>query len=88
MTQAGDIAVYQQGAVLSMFGQERQDGVVADGLGHKGLSGIAGVSLAASGLIGACDGGITAGGKDPLKGFPEIINEDNSALVILCSLSP
>ncbi|XP_076133337.1 RNA-binding protein 10 isoform X2 [Alosa pseudoharengus] len=61
VAQAGDIAVYQQGAVLSMFGQERQDGVVSDGLGHKGLSAIAGANLAVSGLMGAYEGGITAG---------------------------
>ncbi|XP_012672140.1 RNA-binding protein 10 isoform X3 [Clupea harengus] len=61
VSQGSDIAVYQQGAVLSMFGQERQDGVVSDGLGHKGLSGLAGTSLSASGLMGAYEGGITAG---------------------------
>lgn len=55
--------------MLSMFGQERQDGVVSDGLGHKGLSGLAGTSLSASGLMGAYEGGITAGGKQPVTRF-------------------
>ncbi|KAL2104290.1 hypothetical protein ACEWY4_001158 [Coilia grayii] len=70
LAQGGDIAAYQQGAVLSMFGHERPDGPVSDGAAQKGLSGIAGASLAASGLMGTYEGEITAGvvtpeAKDP-----------------------
>lgn len=87
VTQTGDIAVYQQGAVLSMFGQERQDGVVAGDLGHKGLSGIPGASLAASGLMGAYDGGLTAGVVTPEAKVSAVTNAPAQVQLIATATS-